>query len=139
MSKTNLVILYGNVGKDPEITNFNSGSSKATFTLATSSNFKSGDEWKTDTQWHNIEIWGNQVKAVEKKVTKGTTLVIHGTIKYESWEDKEGNKKYKTVINAEQFIIVKGGVKSNSETTQEAAPAPVQESQPTEEGADLPF
>ena len=139
MSKTNLVILYGNVGKDPEITTFNSGSSKATFTLATSSNYKSGDEWKTDTQWHNIEIWGNQVKAVEKKVTKGTTLVIHGTIKYESWEDKEGNKKYKTVINAEQFIIVKGGVKSNSETTQEAAPAPVQESQPTEGAADLPF
>lgn len=56
----NKSILYGNVGKDPEIKNLESGNKVAKFSLATNKSYtnKQGEKI-TDTAWHNIVLWGN--------------------------------------------------------------------------------
>ena len=55
----NSVQLIGNLGRDVEIVTFDSGSKKATFTMATTEIFtnKNGEK-SEDTQWHNIVAWG---------------------------------------------------------------------------------
>ena len=51
----NRVQLIGNIGKDPEVKSFDSGKTKASFSLATSESYNDVDGKKvTDTQWHQI-------------------------------------------------------------------------------------
>lgn len=96
----NEVILIGNVGKDPEIHAFDSGSKVAKFSLATTKNYKNkSGEKVADTSWHNIVIWGKLADIVEQFVKKGSKLYLKGEIQYGSYDDKDGNKKYTTDIN----------------------------------------
>jgi len=107
MSKSkNLVILIGNVGQDPKVRETASGKAMATFGLATSRNFKKGDEWEEETTWHNIVCFGHQADTVEKFVTKGKKLYVEGMIKHRKWTDKEGNQRDSTSIFAFDIILM---------------------------------
>ena len=53
----NRVQLIGNIGKEPEVKSFDSGKTKASFSLATSESYTDADGKKvTDTQWHQIVV-----------------------------------------------------------------------------------
>jgi len=84
LSKT---ILIGNLGKDPEVKAFESGTSCTRFSLATSERFKdkSGDQ-KTVTEWHNITAWGKLGEICAKYLKKGSKVYIEGTIKSRKYE-----------------------------------------------------
>ena len=82
----NIVILKGNVGKDPEIKSTQNGEF-ATFTLATSKKWKDKNtgELKEKTEWHDILTNSvNQAKYIEK----GMALAIQGELKYSRRDDK---------------------------------------------------
>lgn len=106
----NKVILIGNVGKEPEIKVFDSGSKVCNFSLATSETYTTRNgEKATNTEWHNIKcMMPKLVDIIEKYVTKGMQLYVEGKIVTETWNEGE-NKKYKTVIviNSIQFIGTK--------------------------------
>ena len=54
----NRVQLIGNIGKDPQVKSFDSGKTMASFSLATSENYKDQEGKKvTDTQWHQVVVW----------------------------------------------------------------------------------
>ena len=111
----NKVILFGNVGKDPDIKNLEGDKKVAKFSLATTSHFKDRNGEKcTDTQWHNIVFWGKQAELVEKYIKKGSPLIIEGEIRYRSYEDKEGVTKYITEINGSAIHFA--GRKEDSQT-----------------------
>ncbi len=108
MNGTNLVVLIGTVGKDPETRTVKTakGETKvASFSLAT--NKKRGE--KEETQWHNIEVWGPVAEITEKYVSKGKNLYLRGELKYENYE-KDGVKKSFTKIVVEElnFLDKKG-------------------------------
>ncbi len=95
----NKVQLIGNLGKDPEIVNLESGKVLAKFSIATNESYKNAEGEKvTDTQWHNIVAWGKTAQIVEKYVTKGKEVAIEGKLTTRSWEDKEGMKRYITEV-----------------------------------------
>ena len=72
----NKVILIGNVGSDPEVRQVGE-SQVVNFSLATSKSYKKKNgEKQTDTEWHNIVIWGNLSKVIELYVKKGDKLDI---------------------------------------------------------------
>jgi len=122
----NKVILIGNIGQDPEIRRLESGMQVANFSLATSEIYKDKQGNKqTNTEWHNIQIWGSLADVVERYVKKGDKLYLEGKIKTSSWEDKEGNKKYKTdiICNIMQML----GNRTNNKSPE------------SEESDDLPF
>ena len=96
----NRVYLFGNVGKDPEVKKLESGKSVAKFSLATSKSHKEGDEWISVATWHNIVAWDWLAEKAERSVKKGTPLTIEGSIRYGSYEDKDGVTKYTTDIIA---------------------------------------
>lgn len=94
----NKVILIGHVGRDPEIWT-NGELTKASFSLATSESWtnKQGEK-VTQTEWHNIVIWRGLARVVQQYVQKGHKLYLEGKITTESYEGREGDKRYRSVI-----------------------------------------
>lgn len=95
----NKCILYGNVGKDPEVKRFEGGNVVAKFSLATNKSYTKNGEKVTETSWHNIVFWGKLAELCEKYVKKGNSLIVEGEISYRSYENKEGQTVYMTEIN----------------------------------------
>jgi single-strand DNA-binding protein len=107
MSGINKVILIGNLGKDPELRNFEGGNVVANFTLATTEVYRDKNQNKVEhTEWHNIAMWGKLADIAGKLLRKGSKVYVEGRIKTRSWEDKEGNKRYTTEIIAENFTLL---------------------------------
>jgi single-strand DNA-binding protein len=99
MASVNKVILIGNVGRDPEIRYMQSGEPIANFTLATNDvwNDKSGQRQER-TEWHKVEVFGKTAQVVRDYVTKGKPVYIEGSIRYDEWTDKDGNKRNTTKV-----------------------------------------
>src|SRR4029450_1845085 len=99
MASVNKVILIGNVGKDPEIRYMQSGHPTPNFSLATNEvwNDKSGQKQER-TEWHRVEVFGKTAQVVRDYVTKGKPVYIEGSIRYDEWTDKDGNKRNMTKI-----------------------------------------
>ncbi len=98
----NKVILVGRLGKDPEMKSSPSGMSIAKFSLATDERFtdKSGEK-QDRTEWHNIVAFNRLAEICGQYLRKGKLVFIEGSIRTDSWEDKEsGQKKYRTEIIA---------------------------------------
>ena len=94
----NRVILFGNVGKDPESKQIN-GKTVTKFSLATNKTYTDASGQKiTETQWHNIVLWGKVAETASKYVKKGSSIIIEGEISYRSYENKEGQTIYVTDI-----------------------------------------
>ncbi|HET9132738.1 MAG TPA: single-stranded DNA-binding protein [Gemmatimonadales bacterium] len=115
MSKSlNKVILIGNLGADPEVKTTPSGGRVATLSLATSRQWKGADGQKQEkTQWHRVICWNNKTGAqladvAERFCKKGEKVYIEGEIEYRSWQDKDGQTKYTTEINARELILLGG-------------------------------
>ena len=103
----NRVQLIGNIGNAPEIKNLNGDKTLAKFSMATSDTYKNKDGEKvTETQWHNIIAWGSTAKVIEKYTSKGSRIAIEGKLTTNSWEDKEGNKRYTTEIVASEVMLL---------------------------------
>ncbi len=108
MAGINKVILVGNLGKDPEVRTLESGVSVATFSLATSENYKdkNSGERKTLTDWHNIVVWRGLAEVAEKYLRKGSQIYLEGKLKTRSWQDKDENTRYTTEVVADNFIML---------------------------------
>lgn len=114
----NKVILIGNVGKDPETKFLESGNIVSNFSLATSETYKNkAGEKVTNTEWHNIVVWGKLAEITEKFIKKGSQVYLEGKIKTRSY-DKDGEKRYVTEIYADTIQMI-GSKKEGSESKQE--------------------
>ncbi|WP_179339386.1 single-stranded DNA-binding protein [Winogradskyella ludwigii] len=103
----NKVQLIGNLGQDPEITNFESGKILAKFSIATNDSYKNAQGEKiTDTQWHNIVAWGKTAQIIEKFITKGKEVAIEGKLTSRSWQDKDGIKRYTTEVVCSELLML---------------------------------
>jgi single-strand DNA-binding protein len=107
MAGVNKAILIGNLGRDPELRYTQSGQAVVNFTLATSENWndKSGERVER-TEWHRIVVWGKVGEVCAQYLSKGRTVYVEGRIQTREWEDKDGNKRNTTEINAQtvQFL-----------------------------------
>lgn len=121
----NKVILVGRVGKDPEVRHLDNNSVVASFTLATNESYKNkSGEKVTNTEWHNIVVWRSLAEIAGRYIKKGTMLYVEGKIRTRSWNDKDGNKRYTTEIEADNFQMLssRGDESSNSSNTGTSAP-----------------
>lgn len=101
----NSVQLIGNVGQAVKYYNFDSGSCKASFTLATNEHYKNNKGEKVqDTQWHNIIAWGKLADNMKTFLDKGSEVLVKGKLTSRSYETSEGEKKYITEIVAQEFV-----------------------------------
>jgi single-strand DNA-binding protein len=115
MAGVNKAILIGNLGRDPELRYTQNGQAVANFTLATSEswNDKASGEKVERTEWHRIVVWGKVGELCAQYLSKGRTAYVEGRIQTREWEDKEGNKRSTTEINA-QTVQFLGGPRGES-------------------------
>ena len=141
----NKVILVGNLGKDPETKSFINGM-VAKFPLATSETYKDKSGNKVEqTEWHNVEVWGELARIAEQYLRKGKKVYVEGSLRTDSWEDN-GVKKYATKIKATSFTML-DSAQSGGESQETSGPSSYNRSEPTvpqsiaaaSETDDLPF
>ena len=112
-SLRNNVRLIGNLGMNPDVKELNGGKKIAKFSIATNETYTGDDGNKvTETQWHNIIVWGKQATVVEKFLKKGNEVAIEGKLSSRSYTDKEGVKRYVTEIVANDLLLL-GGKKND--------------------------
>ena len=113
MSTVNKVILIGHLGKDPEIRYTQAGEPIANFSLATSERWTDkGGQKQERTEWHRVEVFGKQAQVVRDYLTKGRSVYLEGSVRYDEWTDKDGNKRNTTKIRVSgpnSRVVLLGG------------------------------
>lgn len=103
----NTVRLIGRLGKEPEIRNLPSGRKVASFSMATSDNYRNGNgERVEDTQWHNIVAWGKLAEIVGDYLHKGNEVALEGKLIHRKYETSDGQVRYITEINADEILML---------------------------------
>jgi single-strand DNA-binding protein len=137
----NKVMLIGNLGKDPELKYTPSGVAVATFSIATSEQWKDQEgNAQERTEWHNIVAWRKLAEIVGEYLKKGKKIYLEGKLQTRNYE-KDGVKRYVTEIVADQIIMLdsagaRNGGGSSAASSSEPMAAPSMEA-PKED--DLPF
>lgn len=141
----NKVMLIGHLGDEVKMHYFDGGGSIGRFPLATNETYtnKSGEK-VTNTEWHNIVVRNKAAEVCEKYLKKGDKVYIEGRIKTRKWQGEDGNPRYSTEINVDEFTFLtpKGEMPtaspaktSETQPQSQSAPAP----QSAEPADDLPF
>lgn len=103
----NKVILIGRLGQNPEVRYTPSGAAVANFSIATQENWndKAGQK-QEKTEWHRIVVWGKTAENCSQYLTKGRQVYVEGRLQTRQWQDKDGQTKYTTEVQAQtvQFL-----------------------------------
>ncbi len=135
-------MLIGNVGKDPDVRYYDADQAVAQFPLATTERgyiLQNGTKVPDHTDWHNLVVWRGLAKVVEKHVHKGDKLYVEGRIRYRSYDDPKGQRRYVTEILVENMELLNPKpaereenaqhTAAQSTTTQPSTPQPENEKQ----------
>lgn len=108
----NKVILVGRLGQNPEVRYTPGGAAVANFSVATNESWtdKSGQKQER-TEWHKVVVWGKLAELCNQYLTKGKQVYLEGRLQTRQWQDKEGQTKYTTEVQAQtvQFLGANAG------------------------------
>ena len=140
----NKVMRIGNVGQDPEVRYVDQGVAVARIRLATTERgytLQNGTQVPEHTDWHNVILWRRLAEVVEKYVHKGDKLYIEGRIRYTTYDDKQGQRRYATEIWADNMEMLTPKSSTSGETEQPiiASEPIIQPEGQGESGEGLPF
>src|SRR5262245_57482807 len=108
----NRVMLLGNLGAVPELRVTAGGQAILKLRLATTETYLDRNNTRQErTEWHSVTLWGKRGEALSKFLSKGDRIFIEGSLRTSSYE-KDGEKRYRTEINASNVILSGGGRKS---------------------------
>ena len=118
MGSLNRVMLIGNLGRDPEVRYTGSGAAVANFTLATNEVWTNKEGRREErTEWHRIVVFGKTAEVCREYLKKGRQVYVEGRLQTRQWEDREGNKRTTTEINAQNIVFL-----GRAGETQQSAP-----------------
>ncbi|MFC2377907.1 MAG: single-stranded DNA-binding protein [Segatella oulorum] len=123
----NKVMLIGNVGKDPDVRYYDADQAVAQFPLATTERgytLQNGTKVPDHTDWHNLVVWRGLAKVVEKHVHKGDKIYVEGRIRYRSYDDPKGQRRYVTEILVENMELLNPKPAEREENAQHTAAQP---------------
>lgn len=102
-------MLIGNVGKEPDVRYYDQDQAVAQIALATTERgytLQNGTQVPDRTDWHNVIFYRGMAKVVEKYVHKGDKLYIEGRLRYRSYDDKKGMRRFVTEIYADNMELL---------------------------------
>lgn len=147
MSSLNHVTLVGRVGKDPELKHTQSGAAVCSLTMATSEKWKDkqSGETKEATEWHRVVFYDRTAEVAGQYATKGSLILVQGSLKTRKWTDKEGVERYTTEVQARELKLL-GKPQGEGGQRLAAAPAPAPTPRPQQQRGgqgdfddDIPF
>jgi single-strand DNA-binding protein len=140
----NRATIIGNITRDPDARTTTSGQNVVSFSVATSRRWKdqaTGD-MKEQTEFHNCVAWAKLAQTVSTYCRKGSKVYVEGRLQTRSWDDPQGQKKYRTEIVAESVILLDRKSDAPAGEKSPAAPAETPAAAPTEDEInieDIPF
>lgn len=122
----NKVFIIGRLTENPELRTTNSGQEVATIRMATNRMWtdKQGQKQR-EAEYHSVVLWGRLAQIASQYLQKGGLAYVEGRIRTRSWEDSQGQKRYRTEIIAERLQL---GPKSAA-----AGTTPTKQEQPEKE------
>ena len=135
MANFNKVILMGNLTRKPETRFTQGGMAICKFGLAVNRRFKDGQtgDWREEPTFVDVTIFGKRGEAFAKFHDKGKPAFIEGSLRLDTWDDKEtGQKRSKLYVVGDNWEFVGsgggrdgggGGYSSSSSSAPAAAPA----------------
>lgn len=140
----NKAIIIGNLTRDPELKALPSGTKVCSFSLATNRVWKDKEGARQEaTDYHNIVAFARTGELVAQYLKKGHQALVEGRIQTRSWDDKDGQKKYRTEIIADTVQFGSKPSGTGKSDTKSDAPAAAGEAiaYPSEEinPDDIPF
>ena len=134
MANYNKVILMGNLTRDPELRYTPNGTAVATLSLAINRRYKANDEWREETDFFDIVVFGKQAENCGEYLKKGRPVLVDGRLSQRRWETDDGQKRSKVEVVAfsVQFL---GTPRDNTESSGSGN----SDSGPEFDDSDIPF
>ena len=108
MGSHNRVTLMGNLTKDPDVRELPSGTKVADMRIAVNESRKNKDgEQIEKTCYVDLVSWGRQAELCGEILTKGSPLFVDGRLELDEWETKDGDKRSKLRVKADQIEFLK--------------------------------
>ena len=108
MATLNKVMILGNLGRDPEVRQTQSGRTVANFSVATTDSWGTGEDRQERPEWHQVVVWGKSAEACGQYLTKGRQVLVEGRLQTRHYEDKDGVTRSVTEIVAQQVQFMGG-------------------------------
>lgn len=132
----NKVILIGNICKDPEISETNSGVAVCRFSIAVNRR-RASEDAEQQTDFFNVTAWRGLADTISRFCKKGNKIAVTGQIQIRTYEDREGAKRTSVDIIAEEVEFL--SPKSNDEATTAEEPKKKPALQAFDDDSDIPF
>jgi single-strand DNA-binding protein len=116
MSSYNRVVMMGNLTQDPELKFVGNNTALCHARLATNRVYIQDGEKKEESCFVDLEIWGKRAETFNQYMNKGRQVLIEGELKYDTWQDKDGNNRSKHCIKVSDFQFIANG-KGNDNTS----------------------
>lgn len=134
----NKVILIGNLTKDPELKETQSGISVCKFSISVNRKYQNADGEK-ETDFFNITAWRGTAETIARYCKKGNKVLVEGSIQLRKYEDDEGNSRTAIDITASEveFLMPKSHQDDEEPPARKSKGKP--ELQLVDDDEDLPF
>ena len=130
MASVNKVIIVGNLGKDPETRYAPSGDAVTNIVVATTETWKdkTSGEKREATEWHRVVFFGKLAEIAGQYLKKGSQVYLEGKLKTRKWQDKDGQDRFTTEINADEMKML--GSKGDGQQQEGQRPQQTQQRPP---------
>ncbi len=106
MSRINLVVIAGNLCRDPELKYTPSGAAVCSLTIANNEAWKGKDgEKKEKVNFVNCTVFGPRGEIAAEYLKKGSGVTVKGKLDFQQWEDKEGKKRDALKVTVNDFFF----------------------------------
>lgn len=122
MAGYNRVVLVGNLTRDPEYKQLTSGQGVCRLGLATNRQFKNRQTGAMvqEVCYIDIDVWGAQAESCRQYLQKGRAVLIEGRLKFDTWEDPNGQSRNKHSIVADRVVFLSAADASDQESGRSA-------------------
>ena len=105
----NRVVLLGSLGADPELRVTQSGVAVLNLRLATNESYLDKDKVRRErTDWHSVVVRGRRGEALARYLTKGSSILVEGSLRTSKYQDREGADRYRTEVVASTIVLTGG-------------------------------
>ncbi len=113
-SNVNVVVITGNLTRDPELRHTGGGTAVCELRVAVNSRRKSGQtgEWEDKPNYFDVVVWGAQGENCANYLSKGRPVAVEGRLDWSEWEAKDGSgkrQKVQIIANSVQFLGSRDG------------------------------
>ncbi len=109
-SNINVVVLTGNLTRDPELRSLPSGTSVCDMRIAVNTRRKNGatGDWEDKPNYFDVKVWGAQGENCQRFLSKGRPVAVQGRLEWREWETQDGQKRQAVDIIAESVQFLGG-------------------------------